>query len=57
MLREAGLVREERHGRERIYRVEPAGLRPVADWLSPYEAFWRGALRDLHQRLDAGGTR
>jgi hypothetical protein len=26
--------------------------RPVADWLSPYEAYWRDTLRDLRAHLD-----
>ena len=54
VLRDAGLVSEERRGRERIYHVEPLCLRPVSDWLSPYEAFWRDALRDLRDHLDRG---
>mgnify|MGYP002623530301 CR=1 FL=1 len=52
VLKDAGLVSEERRGRERIYRVDPERLRPVADWLSPYEAYWRGTLRSLRDHLD-----
>ncbi|MEV0675252.1 metalloregulator ArsR/SmtB family transcription factor [Actinosynnema sp. NPDC050436] len=52
VLRDAGLVSEERHGRERVYRVDAERLRPVADWLTPYEAYWRDALRDLRAHLD-----
>lgn len=51
-LKEAGLVSEERRGRERIYRVDPKRLQLVAEWLSPYEAFWRDALKDLRDHLD-----
>ncbi|WP_087015337.1 helix-turn-helix transcriptional regulator [Leucobacter sp. 7(1)] len=52
VLKDAGLVSEERQGRERIYRVDPRTLRPVADWLSPYESFWRESLKDLREHLD-----
>ena len=52
ILKDAGLVEEERHGRERIYHVEAAQLQPLADWLSPYEVFWRDTLKDLREHLD-----
>jgi len=32
--------------------VDPERLRPVADWLSPYEAYWRGTLWNLRDHLD-----
>ena len=52
VLRDAGLVVEARHGRERHYRLDPAPLAEVHDWLSPYERFWRDRLRALQQVLD-----
>jgi DNA-binding transcriptional ArsR family regulator len=39
-LRRAGLVRARHEGRHALYRVEPAGLRPLVDWLERYQAFW-----------------
>jgi DNA-binding transcriptional ArsR family regulator len=36
VLREAGLVVGEAHGRERLYRLEPAPLRDLASWLAPF---------------------
>ena len=36
VLRNAGLVRERRVGRQRIYRVQPARLREVQKWASRY---------------------
>jgi DNA-binding transcriptional ArsR family regulator len=50
VLRNAGLVVEERVGRERRYRLQPWRLREVTDWLGHYERFWNDrltALRDL----------
>jgi DNA-binding transcriptional ArsR family regulator len=55
VLREAGLVVDERRGRERIYRVDPRPLREVVAWLHPYEEFWRERLGDLRRLLDEDG--
>src|SRR4051812_10927657 len=52
VLRDAGLVSEQRDGRHRYYRLEGARLEEVRDWLAPYEQFWRGKLRDLRGLLD-----
>jgi DNA-binding transcriptional ArsR family regulator len=52
VLREAGLVSEERAGRQRIYRLEAAPLADVQDWLHPYERFWRDRLKGLGDLLD-----
>jgi len=39
-LRTAGLVRERREGRYAYYRIDPAGLTPLAAWVDRYRAFW-----------------
>jgi DNA-binding transcriptional ArsR family regulator len=52
VLREAGLVSEQRSGRQRIYRLEAAPLAEVQDWLHPYERFWRERLKGLGDLLD-----
>ncbi|MGW2149518.1 ArsR/SmtB family transcription factor [Nonomuraea bangladeshensis] len=52
VLRDAGLVAETRQGRERLYRLEPAPLMEIRDWLSPYERFWREKLAALTTLLD-----
>ena len=54
ILLEAGLVTEERHGRERRYRLVPARLRPVRDWLSHYERFWDDRFERLARQLEQG---
>jgi DNA-binding transcriptional ArsR family regulator len=46
VLRDAGLVREERHGRNRVYRLEAARLVEVRDWVAHFEHYWA-------ERLDA----
>lgn len=45
VLSEVGLVRCRAEGRHRLYRLEPAPLRPFRDWLAQYE-------RVLNERLD-----
>jgi DNA-binding transcriptional ArsR family regulator len=51
-LRGAGLVRERRAGRLVFYRVEPRGLKPLVDWLSHYQAFWKEHLVKLRALLE-----
>ena len=51
VLLEAGLVTERRHGRERRYRLVPARLRSVKDWIAHYEQFWDDHLQRLQKLL------
>jgi DNA-binding transcriptional ArsR family regulator len=48
VLSEVGLVKCRAEGRRRLYRLEPAHLRPLNQWLSKYER----ALNDRLDRLD-----
>lgn len=52
ILLEAGLVSEQRAGRERRYRLEAERLRLVQQWLRTYERFWREKLAALGEYLD-----
>jgi DNA-binding transcriptional ArsR family regulator len=51
VLLQAGLVTEQRHGRERRYRLVPERLVPVRDWIARYERFWDDRLRRLQKHL------
>lgn len=51
-LRDAGLVQGRRDGRSVYYRVEPAGLQPLVDWIAHYRAFWAEHVDRLGQLLD-----
>lgn len=54
-LKQAGLVSERPEGRNVYYRAQPAGLEPLADWMSHYGVFWRerfADLRDLLKEID-----
>ena len=50
-LREAGLVREERRGTRRVYRLDTDGLAAVRDYIN---GFWDEAL-DAYKRSLEGG--
>lgn len=40
ILNEADLVKKRKSGRETRYRLNPAPLEEVKDWLAYYEKFW-----------------
>src|ERR1700758_5789690 len=51
VLSEVGLVRCRAEGRRRLYRLEPARLRPLHDWLSKYEQAWNVRLDRIDDLL------
>ena len=51
-LTQAGLAREERQGRHRVYHLTAEPLTEVGDWLHPFEHYWRARLRSLRDLLD-----
>lgn len=56
VLREAGLVRQRKHGRQRIYSLDATPLEGVADWVSYFEQFWDRRLPRLGAFLDRRTT-
>jgi len=48
VLKQVGLVSERRLGRQRMYRVNAERLRPIFDWVTPFEQFWN----ERFDRLD-----
>lgn len=54
ILLDAGLLTEQRHGRERRYQFVPERLGPVRDWIGRYERFWDDRLQRLQQHLSKG---
>ncbi len=49
VLREVGLVRDRKAGKQRLYGLDARGLRPVHEWTGGFERFWNESL----DRLDA----
>ena len=52
VLRQARLVREQREGRQRVYRLSPAPLSDVAEWVESYRRFWEINLQSLKRHLE-----
>jgi len=48
VLKEVGLVSERRVGRQRLYRVNAERLKPIYDWVAPFERYWS----ESYDRLD-----
>ena len=48
VLKQVGLVSERRVGRQRLYRVNAERLRPIYDWVAPFERYWS----ERYDRLD-----
>lgn len=51
VLREVGLVSEQKQGRQRYYRLQGAPLQAIHHWLAPYERFWQDRLTNLETLL------
>ena len=52
ILNRAGLVSLERHGREKLCRLQVKQLETVGRWVRFYEQFWEQRLVDLGNYLD-----
>ncbi len=52
VLNQAGLVTEQKIGRERYYHLQPEPLIVVYDWIMTYEKFWKERLAKLKTYLD-----
>ena len=48
VLREVGLVRDRKVGKQRLYSLDARGLRPVHKWTGGFERFWN----ESFDRLD-----
>jgi DNA-binding transcriptional ArsR family regulator len=51
LLRQSGLVRVERRGRERLHHLVTEPLREMEDWLKPYAELWDERLERLRRHL------
>src|SRR6516164_5683715 len=51
VLSEVGLVSCRAEGRRRLYRLEPARLRPLHEWLAKYEQAWNDRLDRMDDYL------
>jgi DNA-binding transcriptional ArsR family regulator len=51
VLKKVGLVRERREGRQRLYRVNMQKLKPIHDWVTPFEQYWSESFDRLDEVL------
>ncbi len=52
VLREAGLVQQRVRGTQRMYSVQPEGLRAIAEWTISKRHFWESSLDRLGELIE-----
>ena len=52
VLREVGAVEVRDQGRQRLYRVNGAALKPIHDWVKDYERTWADRFDELDTVLE-----
>jgi DNA-binding transcriptional ArsR family regulator len=52
VLRKVGLVCVTKQGQLRLYRLNPAQLQPVHEWLKTFEHFWSHQLDRVKERAE-----
>jgi DNA-binding transcriptional ArsR family regulator len=53
VLREVGLVRMRCQGRQKLYRTNPAAIRPLHEWAGTFEQYWNHQLHRVKERAEA----
>jgi DNA-binding transcriptional ArsR family regulator len=52
VLREVGVVDVRDHGRQRLYRLNGRALKPIHDWIQPFERSWSERFDELDAVLE-----
>jgi DNA-binding transcriptional ArsR family regulator len=52
VLRDVGLVRSRREGKQVLYRTNATELRPLHEWAGMFERLWRNQLNQIKQRAE-----
>ena len=52
VLRDAGLVDVRADAQRRLYRLRPAPLAEIDEWLAPYRRLWNRSLDKLERHLE-----
>src|SRR5438270_5548460 len=53
VLRNVGLVRVRRHGRQMFYRTNADAIRPMYDWTETFKRLWQHQLSRVKERAEA----
>ena len=51
VLKQVGLVSMRREGRQRLYCVNAERLKPIYDWVTPFERYWNESFDRLDEVL------
>ena len=57
VLRDVGLVDVRRDGRQMLYRTNAENIRPLHEWTSRFERYWRTQLTRVKERAEQQSTR
>ena len=52
VLKDVGLVRARREGRQMLYQVNADAIRPLHEWASIFERLWRHQLQKVKERAE-----
>lgn len=52
VLRDVGLVRVRRHGRQMLYQANGDGIRPLHEWTKTFERLWTHQLTRIKERAE-----
>jgi DNA-binding transcriptional ArsR family regulator len=52
VLREVGLVHVRREGRQILYRTNAEAIKPLHEWTSVFERYWRNQLQRVKERAE-----
>ncbi len=52
VLRKVGVVTVVKRGQHRLYRLHGAQLKPIHDWVNPYERYWTHQLGRIKERAE-----
>ena len=52
VLRDVGLVDLRRDGRQKLYRTNAEAIRPLHEWASTFERYWRHQLKRVKERAE-----
>ena len=53
VLKDVGLVRVRREGRQMLYRVHADAIRPLHEWTETFAPLWRHQLQKVKERAEA----
>jgi DNA-binding transcriptional ArsR family regulator len=56
VLRDVGLVRVRRHGRQMLYQANADGIRPLHEWTKTFERLWGHQLTRIKERAEQKAT-